>query len=111
MLCEVARRLTSALRSSDTVARIGGDEFVVLLATLKRADDAAIVADKLIDTLSEPILVGGQQLQVGASIGIVHAPDDGVEPQALLQRADAAMYAAKESGRRAGKARGLADTN
>ncbi len=111
VLCEVARRLTSALRSSDTVARIGGDEFVVLLATLKRADDAAIVADKLIDTLSEPILVGGQQLQVGASIGIVHAPDDGVEPQALLRRADAAMYAAKESGRRAGKARGLADTN
>jgi len=109
VLCEVARRLKSALRASDTVARIGGDEFVVLLTTLKRADDAAVVADKLIDALSQPILVGGHDLQVGASIGVVHCPDDGVEPQVLLRRADAAMYAAKESGRRAVNAQGVTD--
>lgn len=110
VLSEVARRLRSALRASDTVARIGGDEFVVLLTTLKRADDAVVVADKLVDALSDPILIGGRELQVGASIGIVHAPEDGVEPQTLLRRADAAMYAAKETGRRAGKAQGFADT-
>lgn len=99
VLCEVARRLQAVLRAADTVARIGGDEFVVLLSTLARPEDAAVVADKLLGALSAPIALGGLALQVGASVGVARWPADGEDAAALLQAADAAMYAAKQAGR------------
>jgi len=100
VLCEVARRLQSVLRTADTVARIGGDEFVVLLSTLAQLDDCGLVADKLLQTLVEPMTIGTLQLRIGASVGVARWPESGEDAAALLRAADAAMYAAKQTGRR-----------
>lgn len=108
VLCEVARRLQATLRQHDLVARLGGDEFVVLLTTLARDADAPMVADKLIGVLSEPMLIGPHLLQVGASIGVSAYPDAGQDAAAMLRAADAAMYRAKQTGRRAMDRLGLA---
>ena len=101
VLCEVARRLQATLRQHDLVARLGGDEFVVLLNTLASDQDAALVADKLISVLSAPMTIGAHQLQVGASIGASTYPEAGEDAAAMLRAADAAMYRAKQAGRRA----------
>ncbi|CAG4886178.1 putative bifunctional diguanylate cyclase/phosphodiesterase [Paraburkholderia saeva] len=97
LLCEVGKRLRATLqRSSDTVARLGGDEFAILLPT----DDvfaAKIVASRLLRALEEPIIVEGQVVDVGASIGIVTCPENGSDMHVLLRRADVAMYAAKRA--------------
>jgi predicted signal transduction protein with EAL and GGDEF domain len=81
------------------VGRISGDEFAVVLADLKQTDDAALVAQKVLELLSEPVTLGGEQTFVTASIGIAGFPGDGDTPDALLGAADAAMYRAKQSGR------------
>ena len=83
------------------MARLGGDEFVVLLNTLASDQDAALVADKLISVLSAPMTIGAHQLQVGASIGASTYPEAGEDAAAMLRAADAAMYRAKQAGRRA----------
>ncbi|HEX4927965.1 MAG TPA: EAL domain-containing protein [Burkholderiales bacterium] len=101
LLKEAARRVQSALRDGDTVARISGDEFAVILSDLARADDAAVVAQKILERLIAPVDVGGQEAVVTASIGIATFPADGDDPEALLGAADAAMYRAKQSGRNA----------
>jgi diguanylate cyclase (GGDEF)-like protein/PAS domain S-box-containing protein len=101
LLKEAARRLQSAVREGDTVARISGDEFAVILTDLARPDDAAIVAQKIIDRLAAPVDLGGQEAVVTASIGIATFPADGSDAEALLGAADAAMYRAKQSGRNA----------
>ncbi|HYL91314.1 MAG TPA: EAL domain-containing protein [Burkholderiales bacterium] len=101
LLQETAQRLQSALRDGDTVARISGDEFAVVLADLARADDAAIVAQKILDRLAVPANVQGQELVITASIGIATFPADGDNAEALLGAADAAMYRAKQAGRNA----------
>jgi len=101
LLAETARRLEAAVRSGDMVARISGDEFAVVLADLARADDAAVVAQKILDRLGEPVALAGQQTFVTASIGIAAFPGDGGEAEALLRAADSAMYRAKQSGRNA----------
>jgi diguanylate cyclase (GGDEF)-like protein/PAS domain S-box-containing protein len=101
LLAEVALRLQSVVRSGDTVARISGDEFVVVLADLARTDDAAVVAQKILDRLAEPVALGGEPTFVTASIGIAAFPGDGENVEALLGAADAAMYRAKQSGRNA----------
>jgi diguanylate cyclase (GGDEF)-like protein/PAS domain S-box-containing protein len=101
LLKETARRLQSALRDGDTVARISGDEFAVILSDLSRPDDAAIVAQKILERLVAPVAIGGQDAVVTASIGIATFPADGDNPEALLGAADAAMYRAKQSGRNA----------
>lgn len=98
LLCEVARRLAGALREGDTVARLAGDEFTILLPGLSRGEDAARVADKLLDALEPPVRLGDQELRVRASIGIAVFPQDAGDGEALLQRADEAMYASKERG-------------
>ncbi len=101
LLKETARRLQSSVRAGDTVARISGDEFAVILGDLARPDDAAIVAQKIIDCLATPVKVRGHEVFVTASIGIAAFPADGGDAEALLGAADAAMYRAKQSGRNA----------
>jgi len=98
VLTLVARRLESVVRESDTVSRYGGDEFVLLLPELGQSDDAALIAGKLLTALAEPVDVGGQFLNVSASVGIALWPDDAANGPALISLADAAMYRAKRSG-------------
>ncbi|GAB2656641.1 bifunctional diguanylate cyclase/phosphodiesterase [Arenimonas aestuarii] len=99
LLQAVARRLQANVREDDTVSRQGGDEFVILMPRLADPRDAAWVAEKLIDEVSQPYHVQGHDLEVGASIGISLFPEDGDEASLLMKRADAALYHAKEQGR------------
>ncbi|WP_020654782.1 putative bifunctional diguanylate cyclase/phosphodiesterase [Massilia niastensis] len=98
MIIEIARRLAASLRESDTVARQGGDEFVVVLPELNGADDAATVARKLLDNLFQPLVLCGQEVFPAASIGIAMYPHDGADSATLLKSADNAMYRAKGKG-------------
>lgn len=99
LLKAAAQRLTGCVRQTDLVARLGGDEFVVVLNGVKGPQHAAKIADKLIDVLAEPFLVGGHELSISGSIGISCYPQDGADADVLLKNADAAMYRAKELGR------------
>ena len=101
LLKEVSVRLQASVRSGDTVARISGDEFAVVLADLARPEDAAVVAQKIIDRLAAPVPVHGQEVFVTGSIGIALFPGDGADAESLIGAADAAMYRAKQSGRNA----------
>jgi diguanylate cyclase (GGDEF)-like protein len=92
-------RLQGALRDCDTLARFGGDEFLVLLEDVKQAADAERVARKLLDALAEPVEAAGQRIAVSASIGIALFPGEGADLQALIQATDAALYRAKVEGR------------
>ena len=98
LIVEIARRLSGVLRESDTVARQGGDEFVVVLADLAGPDDAALVASKLLESLFQPLALCGQEVFPSGSIGIAMYPGDGRDSEALLKAADSAMYRAKASG-------------
>jgi diguanylate cyclase (GGDEF)-like protein len=99
VLCQVARRLESAVRDTDTVSRYGGDEFVILLSEAVHHDDAAAIAGKVLAALAEPLVAEGNALAVSASIGISLFPQHGADALALIARADEAMYAAKQQGR------------
>src|SRR4051812_10543658 len=99
LLQEVAERLKTTLRSADTVARLGGDEFGVLLPDVAGVEDAQAVARVLQSALREPFVVDGLTLEIGGSIGIACHPDHGDHVEVLIQRADIAMYSAKEAGR------------
>ena len=99
LLQEVAERLGKCVRDGDTVARLSGDEFVVLLAGLQDIQDAALVANKIVATVSEPCQIGGKELRVSPSIGIAIFPNDGQNIDELLRNADTAMYHAKQEGR------------
>jgi diguanylate cyclase (GGDEF)-like protein/PAS domain S-box-containing protein len=99
VLQSIAKRLVSAVRSSDTVSRQGGDEFVILLSELEKTEDAAICARKIIAALTKPHRIGQQDLHVNASIGSAIFPDDGRNAEILLKCADMALYEAKQSGR------------
>ena len=99
LLCEVASRLKTALRGSDVVARLAGDEFVALLDETDSAAAAAAVAHKLLATLAQPLHLGAHDLRVTASIGIARYPQDGEDEATLLKNADLAMYLAKEAGK------------
>ncbi|HEY6888323.1 MAG TPA: EAL domain-containing protein [Solirubrobacter sp.] len=99
LLQEVSRRLRVALRESDTVARLGGDEFGVLLPRAKTTEDATVVAQTLLAHLREPFVLEGMRLEIDASIGIALHPLHGEDNETLQQRADIAMYSAKQSGR------------
>jgi diguanylate cyclase (GGDEF)-like protein/PAS domain S-box-containing protein len=101
LLRETARRLQAAVRTGDTIARISGDEFAVVLTDLTRPEDAALVAQKILDGLSAPLMLSGQETFVTASVGIAAYPGDGEDAETLLGAADAAMYRAKQSGRNA----------
>jgi len=99
LLIEVARRLIDCTRASDTVARIGGDEFVVLLAEISERSAPGRIAEKILHKLSEPVDANGHPLSVRASLGVVsHASDRFGSPIAMLNAADSAMYSAKRTG-------------
>ena len=99
LLQAVGRRLRNCVRESDTVARMGGDEFVILLPRLREPNDTMGVADKVIESLARPFSLTGYECRVGASIGLCIVPDDGGDMETLLSRADAAMYRSKERGK------------
>jgi diguanylate cyclase (GGDEF)-like protein len=99
LLCEVANRLRAGIREIDTVARIGGDEFSVILDHIQENDDANRVAENLLHALRSPFQIEGQSVQISASIGISIFPDHGDDGGYLLQKADLAMYAAKKTGK------------
>jgi diguanylate cyclase (GGDEF)-like protein/PAS domain S-box-containing protein len=100
LLQSVAQRLLGCVRSSDTVSRQGGDEFVIVLSEVTGARDAAVSAEKILFSLSgTPHCIDQHDIQVTVSIGVVLYPDDGMEVETLMKNADCAMYQAKESGR------------
>ncbi len=99
ILKDVARRLVSCVREGDTVSREGGDEFVMILPELERPESARVVADKIMKELSRPIEIGGHEIHITPSIGIIHYPNDATDVHQLLKQADNAMYQAKDAGR------------
>lgn len=99
LLMAVTRRIKGCVRTSDTLARQGGDEFICLLEDLVEPDEARQVADKLLDLFRQPFNIEGHELYLSASIGISIAPDDGSTVDILVRNADAAMYEAKFRGR------------
>jgi diguanylate cyclase (GGDEF)-like protein len=94
-LAAIAGRLRTSVRGSDTVARYGGDEFIVLAGDLDRAEDATFIAEKIADMVGMPLPIDGVTEQIRCSIGISFYPDDAEDAEALIERADRAMYAAK----------------
>jgi diguanylate cyclase (GGDEF)-like protein len=99
LLIAVADRIKAVIRSSDLVARIGGDEFAILLSNLDREEHAADIAEKILLSLATPIVLDGHTFTITASIGIAVYPSDAEAPEILLKKADTAMYAAKQQGR------------
>jgi diguanylate cyclase (GGDEF)-like protein len=99
LLREVGRRLNTCLRESDTLARWGGDEFVAMLEEVDSANDVALIARRVLETLALPYVVDEQEFVITASVGISAYPDDGQDAQTLLKAADIAMYRAKEAGK------------
>ena len=99
LLVEIAQRLRSCVRQTDTVARYGGDEFTVILPDLHQPEDAAQVAEKILERVVEPVVAGETSIEISVSIGIAVFPYDGTDINTLLRNADDAMYRAKEAGR------------
>lgn len=99
LLQQAAQRFRSLVREEDTVARFGGDEFVILLSRVKDGTVAARVADKLVARMNEPMEVGGHLLRVTTSVGVSSWPTDGDDAETLLKNADNALYQSKEQGR------------
>ncbi|GAA0852752.1 putative bifunctional diguanylate cyclase/phosphodiesterase [Aliiglaciecola litoralis] len=98
LLCTISERLQKSLRKSDIVARMGGDEFAVIMNNIKDSETVAKVTEKLIREIKKPVKSGANVMNVGCSIGISIYPDNGDSAEVLLQQADAAMYRAKHQG-------------
>ena len=94
----MAKRLLTLVRSSDTIARVGGDEFIFLLNNPRGRDEITDVANRIVTSINEPIEILGEVFQVGVSLGIATFPADGGNPSNLIINADSAMYAAKSLG-------------
>jgi diguanylate cyclase (GGDEF)-like protein/PAS domain S-box-containing protein len=99
LLEEVAARLQTCIREQDVLARMGGDEFTVIVARYRRHEDVEAIASRIIDVVSRTFTIQGHRFVIGASIGLVSYPEDGYDAQTLLRHADAAMYKAKQAGR------------
>lgn len=99
LLISVSQRLLSCVRKEDTVSRIGGDEFVILLRGIEHVDDIYSISNKIISTMSQPISIGELEIHSSFSIGICLYPNDGDDAEVLLKHADIAMYRAKDAGR------------
>lgn len=99
LLKEVAQRIQDCLRESDTAARIGGDEFVVLLPVIETEQDAGKVGEKILHALNRTFELAGHSLNISSSIGVAVYPDHGSSEKQLVKSADIAMYHAKNNGR------------
>ena len=99
VLIEAALRLKQSIRDSDTVARVGGDEFVVLLENISSKNKISTMAVSLIEDLNKTFIISGEEFEISCSVGIAIYPDQGVTTDALFAAADIAMYTAKEKGR------------
>ncbi len=99
LLKEAAKRLLACVRESDTVARMGGDEFTIILTAINDEHDVSHIAEKIIKTINAPFFLAGCECSVGASIGISLFPADGNKPEEMLKNADSAMYSAKKEGK------------
>lgn len=99
LLKEVATRLNATVRENDTVSRIGGDEFTILLTDVRQTADVRVVAEKILHSLAKPIRIKGQDIVTTVSIGITMTPEDSTDVNTLMKNADLAMYRAKELGR------------
>ena len=99
LLCSVAARLAACVRGEDTLARVGGDEFVIATGDYGDTSFLTSLAQQVLDTIAQPFAVGGNEYYLGASIGISLYPDDGRDAQTLMRNADSAMYDAKQRGR------------
>ncbi len=95
----MAERLRDCLRETDTIARLGGDEFAVVQTAIESPIDATGLASRLIELMEVPFQIEGHQIIIGTSIGIVFAPQDGLDADELLKNADLALYRAKVDGR------------
>ncbi len=99
LLVQASKRILAEIRSTDTLARIGGDEFVMILTSQPQPEKASIVATRIIEALRRPFQIEGHRIEIGASIGVSLYPEDGADADALMRAADAAMYRVKEEGR------------
>lgn len=99
MLRSAGMRLSSSLRKADTVARMGGDEFLVLLQDITAAESSFNIARKILNAFERPFVIDGREFHISTSIGIAVYPDDGLDAETLLKHADAALYRAKKEGR------------
>jgi len=99
LLILAAHRIKAQVREADTVCRLGGDEFTVILEEIHKSSDAALVAKKIIEALQEPFIIQDREIYIGSSVGIALYPFDGATMQELVKNADAAMYDAKGKGR------------
>jgi len=99
LLCTVAQRINTVVRATDTLARLGGDEFLLVQPQVRRSADVITLADKILATVATPLDLAGQELQISTSIGVALFPQDGQDPDALLQHAELALYRAKAQGR------------
>ncbi|UJW84284.1 putative bifunctional diguanylate cyclase/phosphodiesterase [Devosia sp. SL43] len=96
---QASARLWGTTRETDVLARLGGDEFALLMRPIEHVSDAAKVADRIIKSIGAPMIIGGQQIEIGASVGIAVGPGDGVKTDTLVKNADLALYKAKSEGR------------
>ncbi len=99
LLRAAAERLRGCVREGDTVARLGGDEFAVVQCGIVHGADASRLASRIVEAMAQPFDIQGQQVVAGASVGVALSPQDGLEPDELLQKADMALYRAKNDGR------------
>lgn len=99
LLRAAAGRLRACVREGDTVARLGGDEFAIVQCGVAQAADAGRLAARIVEAMAQPFEIQGQQVVAGASVGVALSPDDGLEPDELLQKADMALYRVKSDGR------------
>ncbi|MFX4260728.1 EAL domain-containing protein [Pelotomaculum propionicicum] len=99
LLCQVAERLSECVREGDTVARLGGDEFTIMLPEITCAEGAAKVAEKILENIRKPVILGEHELFISTSAGIALYPSDGDDTETLIKNADTAMYLSKEKNR------------
>ncbi|HEX8978301.1 MAG TPA: PAS domain S-box protein [Parasulfuritortus sp.] len=99
VLVEISQRMKNCLRGGDTIARIGGDEFVLLLLGLERVEECEAALLRILDTIAQPLAIAGKRISLSASLGVTLYPEDDADADTLLRHADQAMYQAKESGK------------
>ena len=99
VLKQASARIWGTTRETDLLARLGGDEFCLLLRPLDRPGDAAMIAERIVKTMTQPFTIDGHQISIGASVGIAIAPQDGSNTDVLMKNADMALYRAKSEGR------------